>query len=468
MTFNSLQYALFLPAVLALHWMVPRRARLPLILVASYVFYGSWDHRFLALLLVSTVGDYWIASALGRTEDERCRRLLLTASLAINLGILGFFKYFNFFVDSAGALLSKVGLEPNERLLEVILPVGISFYTFQTLSYTFDVYRRRIEPCRDPILFACFVAYFPGLVAGPIERARRLLPRLAADRSPPDIAQVQSALGLILFGLFKKVVLADQMAPLVESTFSSPAEATGLEVAGALVAFSIQVYGDFSGYSDIARGSSRLLSVELMVNFRQPFLSRSITEFWQRWHISLSSWLRDYLYVPLGGNRGSRLATYRNLVITMTLGGLWHGAGWTYVAWGAVQGLKLSLHRALGGSVQEGDRIQMRQIPAVVATFALISLSWLLFRADSLATTATLTQNLVAWRGPNLVTAEILQVGLWLVAMFAMDVAHRLLSSERVEPVRRPVLSGALAGAGTTLIILYSGSASVPFIYFQF
>ena len=304
MTFNSLQYALFLPLVVALHWMVPARARLPLILVASYVFYGSWDHRFLALLLLSTVGDYWIASALGRTDDERRRRLLLTASLAINLGILGFFKYFNFFVASAGVLLSNAGLEPNERLLEVILPVGISFYTFQTLSYTFDVYRRRIEPCRDPVLFACFVAYFPGLVAGPIERARRLLPRLAADRRPPDIAQIQSALGLILFGLFKKVVLADQMAPLVESTFSSATEATGIEIASALVAFSIQVYGDFSGYSDIARGSSRLFSVELMINFRQPFLSRSITEFWQRWHISLSSWLRDYLYVPWAATGG--------------------------------------------------------------------------------------------------------------------------------------------------------------------
>jgi len=471
MTFNSLQYALFLPAVVALHWLLPKRARLPLIVVASYVFYGSWDHRFLLLLLISTVSDYLIALMLGRTEYEFKRKLLLVASLVINLGILGFFKYFNFFVDSAGVLLSNIGLEPNRPLLEIILPVGISFYTFQTLSYTIDVYRRRIEPCRNPVLFGAFVAYFPGLVAGPIERAQRLLPRLEASRDRPDAQQIYSALVLIVSGLFKKIVLADQMAPLVDATFSSPDKATGLGVAMALVAFSIQVYGDFSGYSDIARGSSRLLSIELMVNFRQPFLSRSITEFWRRWHISLSTWLRDYLYVPLGGSRGSGLATYRNLIVTMTLGGLWHGAGWTYVLWGALQGTMLSAHRAMGSGATEKDRdhVRFREVPYVVATFTLICLSWLLFRADNLDTTVALAQDLFLWRGPMVISPEVLQVGLWLLVMLGMDLAERSASYERErDAIRRPILSGALAGTGLTLIILYSGSASVPFIYFQF
>jgi alginate O-acetyltransferase complex protein AlgI len=470
MTFNSLQYAAFLPLVVLLHWLLPKRFRLPLLLIASYGFYAAWDYRFLALIWLSTASDYTIGLFLGRTEEENRRRALLFASLAVNLGILGIFKYLGFFVDSAAALLEQLGLQANVNVLEIALPVGISFYTFQTLSYTFDLYRRRMEPCRNPILFATYVAYFPQLVAGPIERARRLLPRLQAERRAPSLEQIQSAIGLIVFGLVKKVVLADQMAPIVDRTFASSSTASGLEIATALVAFSIQVYGDFSGYSDIARGSSRLLSVELMVNFRQPHLSRSITEFWRRWHISLSSWLRDYLYIPLGGNRGTRFATYRNLLITMALMGLWHGAGWTYVLFGIFHGVLLAFHRVFGGIDRtDDDHVSPGDMWKITGTFALVSLSWALFRAASLSDTVTLAEGLFTWRGPVAITPEAEQVIVWLFAMLAVDFIHRSMVGTSVNVfARRPVLGGALAGAGLTLVTLFSGSATVPFIYFQF
>ena len=469
MTFNSLQYAAFLPTVLVLYWSLPRRFRMPLLLVASYVFYGAWDYRFLTLIWISTAADYWIGLTLGRSTGEGRRRALLVASLSVNLGILASFKYFGFFVDSAAALLDKVGLQPNLPVIEVLLPVGISFYTFQTLSYTFDIYRRRMEPCRDPVAFATFVAYFPQLVAGPIERARRLLPALQADRSPPNLEQIQSALTLIIFGLFKKVVLADQMAPFVEEIFAAPSEAAGIEIVAALFAFSIQVYGDFSGYTDIARGTSRLLSIDLMVNFQQPHLSRSITEFWRRWHISLSSWLRDYLYIPLGGSRGSRLATSRNLVLTMTLAGLWHGAGWTYVLWGASQGLLLVGHRLVGGKDRTEEELSIRDSWRVAGTFALISLGWLLFRAPSLSHTVEMAQGLASWSGEPRSVFPIAQVGVWLAAMFGLDLVHRKLGDRAHRfVVYRPVLAGACVGVGLTLVLLYSGAAAVPFIYFQF
>lgn len=476
MVFNSLLYALFLPTVVGLHWIAPPAARRWILLAASYLFYAGWDWRFLGLILISTVVDYTVGRALGEQRTERARKTLLFTSVAVNLGILGFFKYGGFFVDSAAGLLARVGLEPNPALLQVVLPVGISFYTFQTISYTVDVYRGRLEPERDPATFALFVAYFPQLVAGPIERATNLLPQLRSPRPRPSSETVSSGLGLIVLGLVKKVVLADGVAPIVNRGFADTGSLGAVSAWATMIAFAIQVYGDFSGYTDIARGTSRLLGVELRVNFRQPYLSRNMTEYWRRWHVSLSTWLQTYLYIPLGGNRFGAWKTYRNLMITMVLGGLWHGAAWTYVTWGALHGVLLSLERASGVQSDDSDRLPaLRQWPAVAAAFAVWTLTLVPFRASSLGNAGEMVSamfsspfgatSLEAW-------AEVLMVGLALAAVLVIDVAHRARPPWLERAIRRPLAApattGVLAGAATVGLILFSGSAPIPFIYFQF
>ena len=308
MAFNSVQYALLLLVVVVVYRRLSRRGQNVLLLLASYLFYGFWDWRFLGLLWISTVTDYLVGRRMGNEDSAERRKQLLWVSMAVNLGILGFFKYFGFFTQSFAELAESVGWQVDAPTLSIVLPVGISFYTFQTMSYTIDVYRREMEPTDDWLSFAVFVAYFPQLVAGPIERARRLLPQFEKERAPVGREQLASGLTLILIGLFKKVVIADALAPAVQTAFENAGTAGWLELMVGIYAFSLQIYGDFSGYSSIARGSSRLLGIELMVNFNQPYLSRNITAFWRTWHISLSTWLRDYLYIPLGGN-GSRHPT---------------------------------------------------------------------------------------------------------------------------------------------------------------
>jgi len=293
--FNSVVFGVFLTVIFTVYWAVPTRFRNPILLAGSYVFYGWWDWRFLSLLAISTVADYTIGRRMGRTEQKGARTRLLVMSGIVNLGILGVFKYANFFIDSLSSLTSSIGLGDLNPALSVVLPVGISFYTFQTLSYTFDVYRRRIEPTRNLLDFATYVAYFPQLVAGPIERAQRLLPQISdRERRMPRGAPLQGALLLILQGMFKKVVLADGVAVVANEVFSTPNDYSWIGASLGVLAFGIQIYGDFSGYTDIARGVSRLFGIQPVVNFKQPYLSRNITEFWRRWHISLSDWLRDY------------------------------------------------------------------------------------------------------------------------------------------------------------------------------
>jgi D-alanyl-lipoteichoic acid acyltransferase DltB (MBOAT superfamily) len=484
-TFNSIQYALFLPTVVVAYWALPKRARLPLLLAASYVFYGSWDYRFLSLIVISTASDFVIGRTLGRTEEEGRRRLLMAASLIVNLSILGFFKYFHFFVDSAAGLLTRAGLSANATFLEIVLPVGISFYTFQTISYTFDVYRRRMDPCQSPVLFAVYVAYFPQLVAGPIERARRLLPQLSADRRPPAVTELAGALGLIFLGLLKKVVIADRVGVYVDQVYANHQDAGSMALSLGVLAFAIQVYGDFSGYTDIARGSSRLFSVHLMENFTQPHLSRNITEFWQRWHISLSSWLREYLYVPLGGNQKGRLLTYRNLIATMLLGGLWHGAAWTYVVWGGCHGVYLAIHRAFQGETRTGPQLPRarhgdvgterpdlprgpRELLAVAATFTLVALTLVIFRAESLAQAFSIFGGLLSGTGPGPAPGYVVEVLLLAALAFGLDVVARLRISWSDVAVARPQLAGAAAGLCLLLVVIASGAPSIPFIYFQF
>jgi len=468
--FNSLTFAVFFVAFFTTYWLFPPRWRTGLLLVGSYIFYGWWDWRFLGLIALSTVVDYSIGLAMKANDhDERVRRRLLVMSLVVNLGILGLFKYSNFFVDSFRDVLASVGLEPtNEVFLEIILPVGISFYTFQTLSYTFDVYRRRIEPRRNFWIFATYVAYFPQLVAGPIERAQNLLPRIEnIDRPFPDSRRIESALGLIVLGLFRKVVLADGVGRVANVVFDDPTEMSPVMVAVGILAFSIQIYGDFAGYTDIARGVSRLLGIELVVNFTQPYLSRNITEFWRRWHISLSDWLRDYLYISLGGNRKGVRTTYRNLMITMLLGGLWHGASWNFVIWGGLHGVYLVIHKVTRGGHVDRHRPVWTDLPAMALTFVVVSLTWVPFRAATLSETIDVFGALFS-PGGFLDWGDVGLVVLLATLSFAIDVAQRRVVAERLRPSSAPVVTGAALAVAVGAIVLFSGGTPQPFIYFQF
>ncbi|MGI9015564.1 MAG: MBOAT family O-acyltransferase [Euzebya sp.] len=475
MTFNSIEFVLLLVLVLSLHWTVPRRWRNPVILVASYVFYGWWDARLVSLLALSTMVDFLVARGLGRCalDAVTARRGLLGISLAVNLGVLAAFKYAGFFIDSAAAALGSLGLQANPALLQVVLPIGISFYTFQTIAYTVDTYRGRILPARNLVTFATYVAYFPQLVAGPIERAQRLLPQIQrTDRTFPTGARLQQAASLIAFGLAKKVVLADGVAPIVNDAFAAPGQQSWLTLCGALVGFAIQIYGDFAGYSNIARGVSLLFGIELMTNFREPYLSRSITEFWQRWHISLSTWLRDYLYIPLGGNRGSRLATLRNLMLTMVLGGLWHGASWTFVVWGALHGLFLILHRLVRSSTadrQVDPPLGLADMGRILGTFLLVTATWTFFRADSLGQAAQVLGRIVGLRAGATDVVDLATVGVLAAMTLALDLAQRRQSTVSDVPlIRGPIRAGVLTAALALLVLVFAGNTPEPFIYFQF
>lgn len=392
MAFNSLIFFAFLAAVLPLYFLSSHRWQNRLLLVASYIFYGWWDYRFLSLLFLSTIVDFVCARKIAAHTSDALRRRYLLVSLSANLGCLGFFKYFNFFVDSAARVLTSVGFNADLPTLHVILPVGISFYTFQTLSYTIDVYRRHCLPADDLVDFALYVSFFPQLVAGPIERSAHLLPQIQSKRRYAASDAVDG-IGLMAVGFVKKLVIADRLAPIVNAAFQGdhlPYQNAGDWVF--LYAFAFQIYGDFSGYSDIARGLSKVLGFDLMVNFLQPYLVSSPSAFWRNWHISLSTWLRDYLYIPIGGNRHGRARTNCNLMITMLLGGLWHGAGWAFVIWGVYHGILLIVYGALVVAVpRSGETDTTRwsgrsvgHVLGVVVFFHLTCIGWLIFRAGAI------------------------------------------------------------------------------------
>ena len=335
MLFNSVDFAIFLPIVFILYWFVTNKnLKLQnfLIVAASYFFYACWDWRFLSLITFSIVVDYFMGILLGKEKNQRKRKILLWVSIIVNLGFLGFFKYYNFFVDNFIAAFSFFGQEIKPNTLNIILPVGISFYTFQTLSYTIDVYRRKFEPTKDFIAFAAFVSFFPNLVAGPIERATNLLPQFYKKRDF-DYSKAVDGMRQILWGLFKKIVIADNCAEFANQIFNNSANMNGSTLVLGALFFTFQIYGDFSGYSDIAIGTARLFGFNLMRNFNFPYFSRDIAEFWRRWHISLSSWFRDYLYIPLGGSRVGTWKKVRNIFIIFIVSGFWHGANWTFIAW---------------------------------------------------------------------------------------------------------------------------------------
>ena len=393
MLFNSLDFAIFLPIVFILYWFVVNKKlkhQNVLIAIASYVFYGWWDWRFLALILFSTLVDYFIGVSLGKEQNLYKRKILLWISILVNLGFLGFFKYYNFFLDNFKSAFTFFGSEINVNSLNIILPVGISFYTFQTLSYTIDVYKRRLEPSKDFISFAAFVSFFPQLVAGPIERATNLLPQILSKRKF-DYDEAVNGLRQILWGLFKKVVIADNCATYANLIFNNSADYSGSTLLLGAIFFTFQIYGDFSGYSDIAIGTSRLFGFNLMQNFAFPYFSRDIAEFWRRWHISLSTWFRDYLYIPLGGSRGGTWMKVRNTFIIFIVSGFWHGANWTFVVWGALNAfyflpLLLTKRNRQNLEVVAGDSYfpSIKEIGKMSLTFGLTVLAWIFFRADNI------------------------------------------------------------------------------------
>jgi alginate O-acetyltransferase complex protein AlgI len=392
MLFNSIQFVAFFLVVYALYVILAHRWQNALLLAASYVFYGSWDWRFLGLMLFSTTMDYSFGLVLNRLQEHSRRKRILIVSIAVNLGVLFVFKYFNFFAANLDRLLSLFALHLDMRILNVVLPLGISFYTFHNISYIVDVYRGRVEATRSFVDFALYVALFPQLIAGPIARPAHLLPQIHNPRRI-TYAMLRTGAWLILLGYFKKVVLADNMVPFTKPLFENPHSMHGTEVLFGLYAFAFQIYGDFSGYSDIARGLANLMGFELALNFDHPYFAANPPDFWRRWHISLSTWLRDYLYIPLGGNRHGRWKTHRNLLITMFLGGLWHGAAWHFVAWGIFHGALLSLHRIAAPLLARLRGGRILHALAVVAFFHVTCVGWLLFAVKRLSDVPLLLHN---------------------------------------------------------------------------
>ncbi|QVY67212.1 MBOAT family protein [Polaribacter sp. Q13] len=391
MLFNSFEFLLFLPTVFILYWFVFKKLRIQniLLLIASYIFYGWWDWRFLFLIILSTLVDYAIGIQLEKTDHQQKRKLLLWCSLIFNLGLLVFFKYFNFFIDNWVNAWSSIGITMHKSSLNIILPVGISFYTFQTLSYSIDVYRKKLKPTKNFIAFASFVSFFPQLVAGPIERATNLLPQFYKKRTF-NYNLATSGLKLILWGLFKKIVIADNCAIYANEIFDNYQNQSSITLILGAIYFAFQIYGDFSGYSDIAIGTSRLFGFKLMTNFNYPYFSRDIAEFWRRWHISLSTWFRDYLYIPLGGSKGNKWKQVRNVFIIFLVSGFWHGANWTFIVWGALNALFFlpllltSKNRQNTNLVAEQHFLpSLKEFLQMVTTFILVTLAWIFFRAET-------------------------------------------------------------------------------------
>lgn len=477
MLFHSLDFALFLPVVFLLYWAltsVSLKAQNAFIVLASYVFYGWWDMRFLGLLMLSTLVDYLLALRLEREGKKSIRKLLVAISLFVNLGLLGFFKYYNFFVESFTEAFSVLGVPIQSPSLNIILPVGISFYTFQTLSYVLDVYRQRMQASKDLLAFTAYVSFFPQLVAGPIERATRLLPQFSIQRTFV-YGKAVDGLKQILWGLFKKVVIADNCAVVVNQIFEMNEPSGSTVLVGAFL-FAFQIYGDFSGYSDIAIGTARLFGIDLMRNFAFPYFSRNVGEFWRRWHISLSAWFRDYVYIPLGGSRGLPWVTVRNVAVVFLLSGLWHGANWTFVAWGTLHALYFMPFLLLGRNRQHLDVVaQGRWLPSpvemvqMVATFAMVMIAWIFFRAAHMSQAIDMISALFSpsfATVPDLLPLKILLLIfiMLLVEWMGREHAYALesISWRLSRPVRWCIYYALL------IAIVYMGGREQQFIYFQF
>ena len=469
MIFNSFVFVVFYLIVLALYWTMPTRWRWLMLLVASCGFYMAFVPVYI-LILFFTIGVDYIAAILIERSQGTVRKRWLTASIVANLGVLAFFKYYAFLNENISVVLRAAGIGFHAPELGILLPIGLSFHTFQSLAYTIEVYRGRQKAERHLGIFSLYVMYFPQLVAGPIERAERLIPQL---RNPPrhwDHARFRAGIAQTLFGLFKKVCVADTLALHVNAVYDSHSLQSGADLVLATALFAFQIYCDFSGYSDIAVGVARMMGVDLMENFRLPYFSKSVTEFWQRWHISLSTWLRDYLYISLGGNRGGRWKTYRNLMLTMLLGGLWHGASWNFVIWGGANGGFLAIERALG--VKTGVATPWWARPMkVLLCFALICFTWVFFRSQTFAQALDILRGIGTWRGTFYIRdlGVFLNLAAMLTLLLAFEFAFLRGRTMADLTARWGDARTAIFCSFTLVIIaLFGVSDGSQFIYFQF
>ena len=506
MLFNSIEFVLFFPLVLLLYWgffnrtpfafsasffeknrlLLSRirgenrrisqrsqsrvKVRNLFLLAASYVFYGWWEYRFLGLIVLSSVVDFFCGKSIFQAKTRKAKRFFLSMSLLVNLGILFFFKYYGFFIDELTVLFEAWGYTVRSTSLNIILPIGISFYTFQTLSYTLDIYRGRLSPTNDAVAFFTFVSFFPQLVAGPIERAKHLLPQFSALKKF-DYDLAANGFRQLLWGFFAKIAVADSVAPIVESIFTHH-ETTGAgTLALGAILFSIQIFGDFAGYSNIAVGTAAILGFDLMQNFNMPFFSRNIREFWSRWHISLSTWFRDYVYIPMGGNRCSNFRYMINVMITFVVSGLWHGANWTFLAWGSLHGLFYLLAKPFS-SKSRSDNLQLKQWPAMLGTFLLVVIAFIFFRAENLEQAWRFLSR-IAWmeKGQNImdfvsirkvVPAIFFSILLFIVEWYQRERRHGL-DIAFARPLVRHVAYYLVISA-----ILFAFQTDRVFIYFQF
>jgi D-alanyl-lipoteichoic acid acyltransferase DltB (MBOAT superfamily) len=491
MLFNSGVFLKFFAAFLLWYWLArgSLNGRNLLIIVASYLFYAWWSPsgqgvelgaslvdfvtgllwqcRFLGLLVATSVVDFCVGLGLERLASQRQRKMLLSVSIVVNLGVLGFFKYYNFFAESLAATAAAVGWKVEAISLHIILPVGISFYTFQSMSYAIDVYRRDIPATHRLSDFLAFVSFFPQLVAGPIERAAHLLPQFNRTLTLTR-AMLEEGIWLVLWGMFKKVVIADNLAPLVEMVYDGDNN-TGPTVLAGTIAFALQIYCDFSGYSDIARGTARVLGFDIMWNFALPYAATSLREFWRRWHVSLSTWLRDYLYIGLGGNRRGTARTYFNLFLTMLLGGLWHGAAWHFVLWGAWHGVGLAVQRSSLAHFQFPIlNPKLRRFVAWIATMLFVLYSWLLFRARSLEQIAAMTRALGDFTVPSWIGSYVMNLLVFAAPLVAME-SWQVRKNNMLAPLSLPMWAKALLqGALLVGILIYWQREKLSFIYFQF
>ncbi|WP_431160418.1 MBOAT family O-acyltransferase [Flagellimonas beolgyonensis] len=470
MLFNSLEYLIFLPVVFFLYWFATNknlRIQNLLLLLSSYVFYGWWDWRFLSLIIFSSILDYCVGLKLDGTQVDVVRKRWLYVSLISNLGLLAIFKYFNFFAESFSTAMLGLGWKVDNLTLDIILPVGISFYTFQTLSYTLDIYRGKFNATKDWLVFFTYVSFFPQLVAGPIERASHLIPQIEKKRSFNE-KWFNEGIFQIFIGLFRKIVIADNLAVYVDTVYGNPDIYGSSTVLIATIFYSFQIYFDFAGYSDIAIGTAKLFGFEFNPNFNFPYFSKSITEFWRRWHMSLSFWLRDYLYISLGGNRKGIKITYRNLMITMLLGGLWHGSSWNFVIWGGIHGVLLSIEKF----TKSKWNFKVSPIIGVCYTYLVVLYSWIFFRAQSFSDAVAILKKLTF---PNLETPFIGNINSFIVSLVMLLIGlsfdfFLFKKNQIVEDFGSMISTKKLVSLVVISIMLLTlfYSSSNNFIYFQF
>ena len=482
MLFNSIEFAFFLPIVYCLFWLFNKNLNLQngILLLSSYYFYSCWDWRFLSLILFSTIVDYCVGLGLkNESHSVSKRKLLLWISISVNIGLLGFFKYYNFFIDQFTTAFTLFGTSFEGSSINIILPVGISFYTFQTMSYTIDAYRKKIEPTTNLLAFSAFVSFFPQLVAGPIERASSFLPQFIKKKQF-DYTTAVDGMRQILWGLFKKMIIADNCAEIANTIFNSPADHSASTLVLGAVFFAFQIYGDFSGYSDIAIGTARLFGFNLMKNFSFPYFSRDIAEFWRRWHISLSSWFRDYVYIPLGGSKASKTKQIRNVFIVFIVSGFWHGANWTFIIWGALNALfflpllLFKKNRTHLDTVAQGKFFPtFRELIAMASTFLLSTMTWIFFRAESIYHAKEYFQYMFDWSlfsAPNTLSKSQLKITALLLMFFLLiewlgrENEYAIERIDRLNKIQRwSFYAFLLALIGSCM-----PTSQNPFIYFQF